>query len=118
MSVIALSDAAALDRVRGLDLAVPALDLLWFARARPDVSRRRTNQASGLLLLEDVGAPPSGAGTGEHRGEHVSWNVGEVEHDGRPELDVGGEHSVGLAFGQNPQCRPLELLGDLKARST
>ena len=42
--------------------------------------------------------------------------VGVVEHDRRPELDVGGEHAVGLARLQLGQRGLLERLGDLEAR--
>ena len=43
-------------------------------------------------------------------------HIREVEDHGRPELDVGGQHAVGLACLELRQRRPLELLGDLEAR--
>ncbi len=36
-------------------------------------------------------------GAGEHRGEHVGRDLGEVEDDRGPELDVGLEDAVGAA---------------------
>ncbi len=42
-------------------------------------------------------------------------DVGVVEHDRRPELDVGGEHAVGLARLQLGERGLLERLGDLEA---
>ena len=42
--------------------------------------------------------------------------LGVVEHDGRPELDVGGQHAVGLARPQLGERGRLERLGDLGAR--
>ena len=41
--------------------------------------------------------------------------LGVVEHHGRPELDVGGEHAVGLARPQLGERGLLELLGDVEA---
>ena len=46
----------------------------------------------------------------------VGRHLGEVEHDRRPELDVGREHAVGLAGLQLGERRLLERLGDLDAR--
>ena len=50
------------------------------------------------------------------RREQLRRHLGEVEHDGRPELDVGGQHAVGLARLQLGQRGLLERLGDLEAR--
>ncbi len=68
------------------------------------------------FALDDVRAPPGHPGAGEHRGEHVGRHLGEVEDHGRPELDVGGQHPVGLAGVQLGQRGPFQRLGDLEAR--
>src|SRR4051794_33923456 len=44
---------------------------------RTDVARRRTDQAPGSLLLEDVRRPPRRTGAGEHRREHVGRDLRE-----------------------------------------
>ena len=80
------------------------------------VDRRGPDQPAGLLLLEDVRRPAAGAGTGEHRGEHVRGDLGEVEDDRGPELDVGLQHPVGPTGPQLGQRRLLERLGHLVAR--
>ena len=41
-------------------------------------------------------------------------HLGVVEHDRRPELDVGGEHAVGLARLELGERGRLERLGDLE----
>ena len=41
--------------------------------------------------------PPSGPGASEHRSEQLGRDVGEVEHDRGPELDIGGQDAIGLA---------------------
>ena len=43
-------------------------------------------------------------------------DLGDVEHDRRPELDVRREHAVRLARVQLGERDPLELLGDLEPR--
>ncbi len=43
-------------------------------------------------------------------------HVGEVEHDRRPELDVGRQHAVGPAGLKLGQRGLLERLGDLDTR--
>ena len=43
-------------------------------------------------------------------------NFGEVEHDGRPELDVGRKHPVRTALGELSQRRLFERLGHLIPR--
>src|SRR4051812_6902635 len=50
------SGRSGLRRRLGLD-GVPALDLVGLAGVGADVARRRADQATGLLLLEDVRAP-------------------------------------------------------------
>src|SRR5690349_5982180 len=72
----------------------PALDLARLTGAGAEVERRWADQAAQTLLLEDVRGPSGHPGTGEERGEHVCRNLGEVEHHGRPELDVGRQHPV------------------------
>src|SRR3546814_20976118 len=82
---------------------VPALDRVGRAGVGAGVERRRTDQAAGALLLEDVRRPTTGPGAGEHRGEHRRGDLGEVQDDGRPELDVGRQDAVGtplLKIGQ------------------
>src|SRR5829696_3843251 len=86
------------------------------AGARPDVRGRGAHQAPLALLLEDVRRPSADARAREHRGEHVRRDLGHVEHDGRPELDVRGEHAVGTAGLELGERRPLELLGGLEPR--
>ena len=81
-----------------------------------DVLRGGADQAPGALLLEDVRTPPGNPGAGEHRGEHVRRHLGEVEYDGRPELDVRREHPIRVALLELRQCGVLERLGDLHAR--
>src|SRR3546814_16123295 len=49
---------------------VPALDRVGRAGVGAGVDRRRTDQAAGALLLEDVPRPPPGPCAGEHRGAH------------------------------------------------
>src|SRR3954451_5783445 len=44
----------------------PRFDVIRVPRRGPDVSRRGPDQPAGALLLDDVGAPPGGAGAGEH----------------------------------------------------
>src|SRR5215207_1571729 len=77
---VCASSGRDLGRGRGLD-RVEALDLFGLARVGPDVAGRGAHEAAGPLLLEDVRAPAGGAGTGEHRGEHVRRHLGEVEDD-------------------------------------
>src|SRR5581483_12421989 len=74
-----------------------ALKLRQRPRRGPDVLGRRPDQPALPLLLQDVRRPAGGPSAGEHRREEIRWNVGEVEHHGGPELDVGGEHAVRLA---------------------
>src|SRR3954465_2920406 len=104
------------NRVRRLDLAVPPFDFLWLAGWRADVARGRTDESPGVLLLQNVRAPARGARTGEHRREHVGWHLGEVEDDGRPELNIGGKHTIGFALSKDLQRRAFELLSDFVAR--
>ena len=85
------------------------------ATARTDVLRRRPDQPALALLLEDVRAPAGDARAREQRREEVGGDVGVVEHDRGPELDVGGEHAVGLARLQLGERGLLERLGDLEA---
>ena len=59
---------------------------------------------------------PADARAREHRRGERRRDLGDVEDDRRPELDVGGEHPVGLARLQLLERDPLELLGDLVAR--
>ncbi len=82
----------------------------------PDVLRRWPDQLGLSLLLHDVRGPAAHARAGEQRGEQLGRDVGEVEHHRRPELDVGGQHAVGLAGLQLGQRGLLELLGRLQAR--
>src|SRR6516162_5418347 len=63
-------------------------DVRHRAALRTHVARAGPDQAAGLLLLHDVRCPARGPGAGEHGGEHVRGYLGEVQHHGRPELDV------------------------------
>src|SRR5262245_29841563 len=85
---------------------VPALDVLRLARTRADVPRGGPHEPAEPLLLQDVCAPSGDPGTGEHRGEHVRWYLGEVEDHRRPELDVGFEDAVRPPLAQLRQRRP------------
>src|SRR4051794_29669494 len=107
---------SAAGRSSDLGDAVEAFDGVQAAVGRADVLRGRPDQAPGALLLEDVRAPPGDAGAGEHRREHVRRHLGEVEDDGRPELDVGREHPVGVALLQLRQRGLLQGVGDLHPR--
>src|SRR4051794_2624297 len=95
---------------------VPALDLVGLALCGSGVDRGRTDQPPRALLLEYVRGPAPGAGTGEHRGEHVRRNLGEVQDDRRPELDVGLQHPVRATFPQLGERCLLQGLGNLVAR--
>ena len=77
---------------------VPALDLIGPPGLGPYIPRRWPNQSSGSLLLENVGAPAGDPGAGEHRGEHLRRNFGEIQNHGGPELDVRRECSVGSSL--------------------
>src|SRR3954469_11859083 len=88
----------------------------WRPGRRAGVDRRRPDEPARSLLLEDVGAPSSGAGAGEHRREHVCGHLGEVEDHGRPELHVGGQHAVGVAGLQFRECCLFQRLGHLDTR--
>src|SRR6185503_5686773 len=114
-SEVLASGRRGLRRRLGLD-RVPALDLFGLAGVGTDVARRRTDQAARRLLLEDVRAPAGGAGTGEHRGEHVAGDLGEVEDDGRPELHVGLDRAVGTALAQLLEGGVLQGQGGLESR--
>src|SRR5680860_104356 len=95
---------------------VPPVDLLGLAGGGSDVLRGGPDEAPGVLLFHDVGRPAAGARAGEHGGEHVWRDLGEVEHDRGPELDVGLQHPVGAAFSQLGQRRLLQGFGHLVAR--
>ncbi len=82
----------------------------------PDVLGRGPDQPGLALLLEDVGRPARHARAGEERGEQVGRHLREVEHHRGPELDVGGQHAVGLARVELGQGRLLERLRHLHAR--
>ena len=60
--------------------------------------------------------PAGGAGTREHRREHVRGHLGEVQYDGRPELDVRPQRPVGIALGQLLDRGLLQCLGHLVTR--
>src|SRR4051794_20934885 len=90
-------------------------DVADAARPRPDVLRGRADQPALALLLEDVGAPARHPRAGEQRREEVGGNLGGGEHPPAPELDVGGEHAIGLARLQLGERGLLERLGDLVA---
>src|SRR5258708_1872800 len=84
------------------------------ARTRADVGSARADQAAGALLLEDVRGPAGGARADEQRREEVRGYLCVVEHDRRPELDVGGEDAIRLAGGELLQGGGLECLGELQ----
>src|SRR2546421_8042640 len=93
-----------------------SVDLLDRARPGADVLRRGPDELAFALLLEDVRRPARYARAGEQRREEVRRHFGQVQDDGRPELHVGRQHTVGLARVQLRQRRLLERLGDLEAR--
>ena len=86
------------------------------SRAGADVDGGRADEPVEALLLEDVGRPAGRARAGEHRRREHRRDVGDVEDDRRPELDVRHQWAVGLARLQLGDGGPLELLGDLEAR--
>ena len=64
------------------------------ALGRADVTRRRTEEAARLLLLENVRRPARDARAREHRGRERRWDLGDVEDDCRVVLDVRGEDAI------------------------
>src|SRR3954470_19863814 len=82
---------------------------------RADVLRRRPDEPRLALLLEDVGRPTGHARAGEHAREERRRHLGQVEDDGRPELDVGRKDAIGLARLQLGERRALQRLGHLVA---
>ena len=55
--------------------------------------------------------PAGRARAAEQGGEHGGRDAGEVEQDGRPEVDVGGEHPVGTTLAQlGVVSRPIPKL--------
>src|SRR3954466_3158809 len=66
-------------------------------RSRSHVLRGGPDQPSLALLLEDMGAPARGPRAREQRREQLRRDLGVIEHHGRPELDFGREHLIGLA---------------------
>src|SRR5689334_14141111 len=64
------------------------LDLLQRARLKADVERHRLDEDSDPLLPEDVRRPADRPPAGEHSGRERRRNLGDVEDDGRPILDV------------------------------
>src|SRR5262245_25650269 len=99
----------------GLRASDRAFDILGFARTGTDIPGRRADQPTGLLLLEDVSTPARRPCAREHRREHVRRYLGEVQHDRRPELDVGFEHAVWPPGAQLIECRLLQCDGHLIA---
>jgi hypothetical protein len=88
-------------------LDVPAgvfgeLPLRALGRYGPSPRRTRGSgvayELAQTFLLEDVGTPARGAPAGEHRGHHERGDLGEVEDDRRPELDVCLDGPVGAAL--------------------
>src|SRR4051794_5572945 len=82
--------------------------------ALPHVDGARADQPAGALLLEDVRRPARGARAGEQRRHQLRRHLCRVEHDRRPELDVGGQHAVRLAGGELGQRGGLDGLGHLQ----
>src|SRR3954453_17411384 len=97
------------------DILQRALDERERALARSDVLRRRADQPRLALLLEDKGRPAGGPSAGEQAREQWARDVGVVEHERWPELDVGGKDPVGLARLELGQRSLLERFGDLVA---
>src|SRR4029077_8475703 len=81
------------------DILIEDLFRAWHVPDRPrhwaHVVGTGPDQPPGPLLLQDVSSPACGARAGEHRGEHVRWNLGEVQHDRGPDLHVRGQDAVG-----------------------
>jgi hypothetical protein len=63
-----------------------------------------------------VRGPAGHAGARKERGEERRRDVGDVEDDGRPELDIRCEDTVRMASGELLQRGLFERLGDLDAR--
>ena len=70
------------------------------SRRRPDVARRRPDQPRLALRPQDARGPAGRARAHEQRREQLRGDLGQVEHDRRPELDVGGQYVVRLALAQ------------------
>ena len=85
------------------------------ARAWPDVPGRRPDETAGSLLLEDVGRPAGDPCAAEHRGRELGGDLGDVEHDRGPVLDVRLELAVRRPLAQHLQRRLLERRRDLDA---
>src|SRR5258708_28930069 len=60
-------------------------------RPRPDIVGLRPDDASALLLLEDMRAPAGGPADGEQGGERVSRHFERLEQQRGIEFDVGVE---------------------------
>src|SRR5579862_3964980 len=80
---------------------ISASDLVERPRRRPDVACRRPDQAAGALLLEDVRRPACHTSATEHRRRQIGRNLGDVEHDRGPVLDVRLERTVGRLLAQD-----------------
>ena len=63
-------------------------------RAGADIAGRRPDEPAQPLLLQDVRRPARGARAREHRRRELRRDLGDVEHDRRPELDVRREHAI------------------------
>ena len=87
-------------------------------RGSADVARRGADQPAGPPLLDDVGRPAGDTRAAEHRRVHRRRDLGELEHDGGPELDVRLEHAVRRLLPQRRERGALERLGDLDPRSS
>src|SRR4051812_37653555 len=79
-------------------VSIGASDLLRRAGSRADVRGGRADQPALALLLEDVRRPTGHAGAREHRREEVGRNARVVEHHGRPEFHVRGQHALRMAL--------------------
>src|SRR5207245_9679434 len=85
-------------------------------RAGPDVAGTGADQTAGSLLLEDVSRPAGDACAAEHRRRQVGGDAGDVEHDGRPVLDVRLELAVGRLLAPHLKRRFLECGRNLDTR--
>ena len=82
-------------------------------RRRADVARAGPDQTAGALLLEDVRRPAGDARAREHRRRERRRDLGDVEDDRGPVLDVRLEHAVGRLRAKRRQRGLLERQRDL-----
>src|SRR5262245_28371967 len=84
---------------------------------RPDVVRRRPDQAVVAHLLEDVRRPAGHARDGEGRREELARDADPLEDDRGPELHVGVERAIRLRGAEALERPLLDVESEGDARS-